>query len=168
MASDTANLWAEVHKHDRDGKALLEVLAEFALSVAKSGGTSMKSYAVQSLTAFIESKNIRRTKNAYVTYPGFTMCYVRYTQRHLQGEMRYQVLDLGNLEARTPGNGAFTRLLKYVHRKWPDVWVYVECVQTKRFVKKLKKLGFIEVGDGGFGLSCEESPSFYLPPRSRD
>lgn len=86
--------------------------------------------------------------------------------------MRYPVLDLGNLEARTPGNGAFTRLLKYVHRKWPDVWVYVECVQTKRFVKKLKKLGFIEVGDGGFGLSCEVSPSFYLPsplpPRSRD
>ena len=114
-----------------------------------------------SLDTFIEGSKARLGKNGRVTFPGFHDIYVRHTKRALAGEMRCPVLDLGQLEAIDPGKGAFTRLLKHIREKWPEFWIYAECVQTQRFATKLLTLGFTPSGDDGFWGG---SPSFYLPP----
>ena len=71
------------------------------------------------------------------------------------------MLDLANLEARNPGNGAFTKLFHHLRKKYPEYWLFAECVLNDRFEKKLLELGFTQVGEG----PC---PSFYLPPVKGD
>jgi hypothetical protein len=95
--------------------------------------------------------------NAYVNEPGFRDLYVRMSRRLLEGRMLYPVLDIANVEAEIPGNGAFTslveRLLKQGHI------LYVESVLNKRFAAKLLRMGFIQV-------TFNVAPSFYKEPNN--
>jgi hypothetical protein len=70
--------------------------------------------------------------NAYVRFPGFATLYVRFTKRYLLGKMQSPVLDLANMVAKKPGKGAFTALFEHIRTAYPEVWIYVECVQTRR------------------------------------
>ena len=98
---------------------------------------------MQTLADFMKGK-AGLARNSHVFIPGFAVSYVRYTRRYLVGAMREPVLDLARIEAKAPGEGAFTRLLGYMRRCWPEVWLYVECVQSDRFARKLLALGFIK------------------------
>jgi len=91
-------------------------------------------------------------RNAYVTYPGFASLYVRHTQR-----FGFETLDVANLEAKQPGRGAFTRLVKHVRKTYPRMGIYVECVMNERFEVKLAAMGFARC-DAGMSV-C-----FYLSP----
>lgn len=76
-------------------------------------------------------------RNAYVRHPGFSRLYVRSTRR-----FGAEVIDLANLEAEIPGNGAFTALVAHIRTTYPDLGIYVECVLTERFGEGLLALGF--------------------------
>ena len=97
--------------------------------------------AEPTLDEFLKDKEGRRG-NAYVRFTGFSALYVRYTQRYLKQQVRYPVLDLANLAAKKPGRGSFTELFHYLRKNYPHLWLYVECVQTERFEKKLIDMGF--------------------------
>lgn len=75
--------------------------------------------------------------NAYIQHPGFSRLYVRQTRR-----FGADVIDLANLEADAPGNGAFTQLVEHLRTAYPHLGIYVECVLTERFGEKLLALGF--------------------------
>lgn len=114
---------------------------------------------VQSVEAMTsnDSKAAREfvAHNAYVKAPGFKQLYVRWGRRYLGGIVHADVLDIANVVARKPGNGAFTRLSEDLFNR--DITVYVECVLNVRFVDKLRRMGFTEVAtNGSLG-----SPSFY-------
>lgn len=115
---------------------------------------------MQTLDRFIMK---RERKNAYVSFPGFSHLYVRFTKRYIIGVNRVvsPVLDLANIEARKPGQGAFTLLFNHVRTTYPSMWIYVECVLNQRFEEKLLKMGF----------KLEQpnlTPSYYMPPAKED
>lgn len=90
--------------------------------------------------------------NAYVQHPGFSYLYVRSTQR-----FGVETIDLANLEADVPGNGAFTQLVKHLRSSYPDLGIYVESVLNTRFIRKLTALGFARCDVG-------RSICFFLAP----
>ena len=94
-------------------------------------------------------------KSAYVEEPEFSHLYVRYGRKFLLGAWHDNFLDIANVEAVSPGNGAFSRLLEKVQADWPDTGIYVECVLNARFAAWLLRWGF---ESNGLILS----PSFYL------
>ena len=96
--------------------------------------------------------------NAYVNAPGFATFYVRRSSRVLDGELVDHVLDLANIEAEVPGNGAFTKLTTSLIKR--GIPLYVENVLNSRFDKKLLSLGFTRLDSPG-------APSFFklLSPR---
>ena len=104
------------------------------------------------LKAFLEGAR----RNAYVTYPGFASLYVRHTQR-----FGFETLDVANLEAKQPGRGAFTRLVKHVRKTYPRMGIYVECVMNDRFVAKLAAMGFARC-DAGLSVCFFLSPMMEL------
>jgi hypothetical protein len=98
--------------------------------------------------------------NAYVRFPGFATLYVRFTKRYLLGKMQSPVLDLANMVAKKPGKGAFTALFEHIRTAYPEVWIYVECVQTPRFERKLEDMGF-KKSDHSSLSAC-----FYMEPQA--
>lgn len=108
------------------------------------------------LIAGVEAGTYRR--NAYIRHKDFKELYVRYTRRMLGAQIRSHVLDIGVIEAKNPGKGAFTRLVRRIRKKYPHVWLYVESVLNERFAKKLLSMGFTQQGES-------ISPSFYMPPK---
>ena len=104
---------------------------------------------VMTLEEFIQSARLRRfSSNAWVTAEGFSDLYVRFGQRYIGGELVSNVLDLANMTAAVPGDGAFTRLLKTLNDEHPELTLYVENVLTPRFGDRLVRLGFQRVGTG--------------------
>lgn len=95
------------------------------------------------LDAFLaQTMRFHRVGNRYVYEPGWAHLYVRATLRHIEDALRGPVIDLANIEASRPGRGAFTRLVAKIRRKYPEAWVYVECVHNPRFEKRLVDMGF--------------------------
>lgn len=106
------------------------------------------------LDEFIANKGAIR--NSYVTEPGFSGLYVRYSRRQLEGALR-QTLDIASITAVEPDAGAFTRLFRKLRREHPELTLFVECVQTERFRK-----GLLERFN--FTPAPYDPYSFYLPP----
>ncbi len=98
-------------------------------------------------------KQAGANSNAYVRAQGFSSLYVRMGRRYLCNVMHSNVLDIANIEATNPGNGAFTRLAEDLHRR--GINLYVECVLNERFCSKLLRMGFTQ------RENCLP-PSFYL------
>lgn len=113
---------------------------------------------LQTLDDFMKSGAVGKRQNAYVRYPGFKSLYIRHSQRYINREIASPVLDLANLEAKTPGKGAFTKLFNHLRKAYPEFWLYAKSVLNPRFEKKLMSLGFIQCSEG-------PAPSFYLPPK---
>jgi hypothetical protein len=95
------------------------------------------------LDDFISQAREKWPYNAWVTEPGFAELYVRVSWRPLENKM-VQVIDLANITATKPGNGAFTKLVAKLREKYPELGIYVESVLNPRFDAKLLKMGFIE------------------------
>lgn len=87
-------------------------------------------------------------RNGYVRERGIRQLYVRIGPRYINGERLPCVLDLANIEvaARQRGQGRFTRLIQRLRRDYPDLPLYAESVLQPRLPRKLKELGFEEVG----------------------
>lgn len=83
--------------------------------------------------------------NSYVREPGFQNLYVRYLKRryiHTHAAYAENVLDLANMNATTPGSGAFTTLVERLRKDYPEMSLYVENVLNPRFGEKLLRMGF--------------------------
>lgn len=97
---------------------------------------------------------------SFVFEPGWKVLYVRVTQRNLNGYVR-PTIDLANLEATKKGTGAFRKLVAKLSSAYPGRTLFVESVQTERFLDGLLRMGFIRAieGDGGGRLPA----NLYLP-----
>jgi len=89
----------------------------------------------------------------WIDHEGFDALYVRVCKRYINNE-HIEVIDLANLSAKDPGNGAFKALVKYLRDKYPEFIIHVESVLTKRFSDGLLRMGFVPTHLPG----C-----FYLP-----
>jgi len=94
--------------------------------------------------------------NMYVRERGFKSCYIRMTNRLFSDGWHDPTLDLASIEARYPGKGTFTALVKRLRQQYPELTLHVESVLNLRFRSKLLALGFTQMGDG---QDC-----FVLPP----
>ena len=92
--------------------------------------------------------------NSYVREPGFSSLYVRVAKRYIDGEMQ-TTIDLANMTASRPGNGAFTRLVERLMAQYRLI-IYVECVLNPRLAAKLIRMGFVQ--------HKHDSSSYYLLP----
>lgn len=95
-------------------------------------------------------------RNQYVSHPGWESLYVRCTSRLLDGKTWSPVIDLANIQAETPGNGAFGELVDHLQETYPEAVIYVEQVLPDRFMQGLLRMGFKQKG---------EERSFYLLPK---
>lgn len=86
-------------------------------------------------------------KNSYLDHDRFVSLYVRKGDVPvvIEGVMWRctRVLTVANVEAISPGEGAFTDLVADLVRR--DLAVHVECVHNERFADKLLRMGFIPV-----------------------
>jgi hypothetical protein len=86
-------------------------------------------------------------RNSYVIFPEFASLYVRKGDLCIRiEEISYRavgVITIGNVQAKTPGRGAWGRLVKYLVDR--DYGIYVENVHNERFAKTLEGSGFIAV-----------------------
>ena len=130
-----------------------------------SAGLHLGRARMMTLDAFLEDRlaSGRWPLNAYVKERGFSSLYVRISQRHILGETRTRVLDIANVEAKRPGAGAFTSLVRRLQLERPDLGLFVECVLNISFRKKLLALGFQLVSQ-----ESDPTPSFWLPPTKEE
>lgn len=98
-----------------------------------------------SLDEFLKNAEIGRS---WVDHVDFANLYLRKTSRYviIDGKPKrlYNVLDLASLEAKTPGNGAFTALVEKLERDWNGP-LFVESVLSEKFASSLIKMGFLPV-----------------------
>jgi hypothetical protein len=85
---------------------------------------------------------------AYLKEPGFALLYVRISMRIIKGVRFLPVLDIANVEALEKSKGTFTNLVKSVRAKYPSLPILVESVISERFVKRLERMGFENIGPG--------------------
>jgi hypothetical protein len=103
-----------------------------------------------------KAKQRGASSNSYVRAQGFRDLYVRMGRRYLAGKTHDCVLDIANVTASKPGNGAFTRLVDDLHAR--GIPIYVESVLNERFALKLPRMGFTARLD-------VQPPCFYLLPK---
>jgi hypothetical protein len=107
------------------------------------------------LDDFIErNKTNPYLRNQWVREKGFAELYVRIAMRCIEDRW-VRCIDISNVRAQYPGKGAFTALVKKLQGKYPELWIYVECVLDDRFRGKLLRDGFIQ-------NTFDGPPSFYL------
>lgn len=92
-------------------------------------------------------------KNSYVGFEGFKELYVRSQDICvIIDDKTYictKVVQIGNIEAKNPGNGAFASLVE--HLVSLGYAIFVECVHNERFQDKLARMGFLRVNlESGF------------------
>jgi len=90
---------------------------------------------ISSLKQFIDKKP-GYPANAYVSFPGFEDLYVRHGFYNVDGNVE-ETLDLANIKASCPGNGAFTNLVDWIFDHYPNTIIFVENVMNPRFDDKL-------------------------------
>lgn len=110
------------------------------------------------LDEFITNAKSGWPKNQYVEFEGFDSIYVRFGRRYIGNVDVDNVLDIANLTASHPGSGAFTRMIRHLESRWPELTIYVECVLNERFANHL-------ACDGWHPIShAMGSKSFILKP----
>jgi hypothetical protein len=86
-------------------------------------------------------------RNSYVDYPEFSSLYLRSTDfMVLIGDQAWRcshAIQIGNIEAENPGQGAFGRLVADLVSR--GLAIFVENVHNPRFSKKLIRMGFVPV-----------------------
>lgn len=107
------------------------------------------------LFEFID-KNIGNLDNEYVQEPEFKTLYVRMTHRIFNNKMGI-CLDIATVEAKIKGKGTFKNLIKRIQFRYPELWIFIENVQSLKFARGLERLGFER--DTMYGSLC-----YYLQP----
>jgi hypothetical protein len=121
---------------------------------------TVKTSPLPTLDAFLaEAVQSWLPHRSFVSEPGWKILYVRVTRRALNGRLR-STIDLANLEATRKGKGAFRRLVAKLSAAYPDRTIFVELVQTERFLDGLLRMGFVRVDDGS---NFRIPASLYLP-----
>lgn len=105
---------------------------------------------------------VLRTNNAYVQALGFSRFYVRFTEHWIDKVKYFPCLDISNIEARKPGSGAWTRLMKRLPAEYPDLSFYVESVQSQQFAEHLLKTGFT-CTNASHGALC--ATNYFMPSK---
>lgn len=86
-------------------------------------------------------------RNSYVYHPEFSSLYLRSTDFMVWiGDQAWKctrAIQIGNIEAEQPGNGAFGRLTEYLISR--GLAIFVENVHNPRFGPKLLRMGFVPV-----------------------
>lgn len=82
-------------------------------------------------------------RNSYIEHPEFDGLYIRSGDIYVDGRRCTKVIQIANIEAKHPGNGAFARLVDDLIER--GFAIYVENVHNPRFRQKLQRMGFIEV-----------------------
>jgi len=102
------------------------------------------------------------TDRAWINHPAFAALYVRKPRhgRIVEGRAWPRVVDLASMDAKHPGTGAFTRLVKRIATEYPEMGVFVENVLVPRFARRLANMGFQCLGP-------PELPCFFLPPAAQ-
>jgi hypothetical protein len=106
------------------------------------------------LDEFIGSYTPDHSKSAWVREPGFTGLYVRIGRRWAEGAWHTPCLDLSNAQARWPGRGAMTGLVKRLNRDYPDLALFAENVSLPRQWAHLKRMGFVKVTRPEYWSPC--------------
>lgn len=80
----------------------------------------------------------------WLCQPGFARFYVRKSlwQPTPALESRH-CIELANIQAYKPGEGAFKALISEVRSRYRCHYVLAECVLTDRFIGGLKRIGFV-------------------------
>ncbi len=89
-----------------------------------------------------ERSDVRLSTNGWVSEHGFKSLYVRRTGRWLEDRW-VDCLDLANITASKPGNGAFKALVARLRLAHPELTLFVEAIGTKRFMDGLLRMGFV-------------------------
>lgn len=98
--------------------------------------------AIPTLDEFLSRTTL--PNNSYVKEKGFKDLYIRRSKR-MVGHTLLNAVDIANVSASRPGNGAFTSLVTKLGRDYPYLVIYVENVLNPRFANKLvSDLGFVE------------------------
>lgn len=107
------------------------------------------------LTTFIESALLREEwpSRSWVFVRGFSSLYVRLTTRIVDGERLWPVLDLASIEARNPGQGAFTKLVAKLRNDYPHIHIVVEQAHERFGNFLVAKLGFTRLDPTIYGES---------------
>lgn len=79
---------------------------------------------------------------SYVDFDGFDSLYVRNGWYSVNYEIIQETIQLANLTASNPGNGAFKNLVAYLQENFSGIPIIVECVHTEKFATGLLKMGF--------------------------
>ena len=108
------------------------------------------------LIQFIE--NDKGIRNMWVREKGFSSLYVRLCRRYIHGNVVSNVLDIASVEASKPGNGAFTKLIERIRKRYPYLTIYIENVLNPRFAVKIMHLGFQRDN-----TTPDELPSYFKP-----
>lgn len=92
--------------------------------------------------------------NNWVLEPKFESLYVRYGTKCIDWKFYEGVLDIANVtvEPELQGTGVFTALITRLRKTYPELHIYVEIAQQKRFQDFLVKVGFTAVNDNSFFL----------------
>lgn len=108
------------------------------------------------LDELIQNSKDSWQSRAWVEHNGFKSMYVRVTKRYINGNL-IDTIDIANIEAEHPGNGAFRNLILHLTNSWPQYIIYVESVLEDRFRQGLLRMGFKQV---------ENIFNYYLPHES--
>jgi len=106
---------------------------------------------VPTIFEFVEKQKrdkYRINANGYVKADGFKSLYVRFGPKYIGYNYFEDVLDLANIVADKPKNGAFNKLIEAIGQRYPTVSIYVENVMDPKFGIALKRKGFNEIRTG--------------------
>ncbi len=86
----------------------------------------------------------------WVKFEGFNSLYVRHGKYLVYGEFE-KTIQLANITATNPGNGAFKNLVDYLQKNF-DESIIVESVLSEQFATGLLRMGFTEFSTSNFVL----------------
>jgi hypothetical protein len=86
----------------------------------------------------------RGGRGRHVEEPGFSELYIRVGAAEVNGVFWNPILQLANLEAEQPGQGAFRRLLERLRENYSQLPILVEGADA-RFGRHLLSVGFQQV-----------------------
>ena len=84
----------------------------------------------------------------WVEFKGFDDLYVRHGGFCVNSEWMKNTIQIANVTATNPGNGAFKKLVAYLQKNFSELVIIVECVNSKQFATGLLKMGFTEFKNG--------------------
>ena len=90
-------------------------------------------------------------RNSYIVHSDFAYLYILYIRYSgytwsLNNNLySAKIIQIARVEAKKPGNGAFTKLIQHLLFNYKSVPILVECVLNRRFAVGLVRMGFVQI-----------------------